>query len=423
MGQCPRACRSCRSRSTTSLPNEAGVFSTVGSAREHWASETFERSREPTAEARDLGGKARVTARPSLRRREVHRGVGSIDGRRFGSRVLGSPFTRHRPRMILGLMGSSRTRWLDRRRHRGATWSVRGARCRVLIREDNARTERRAALHRSGSGVVKRAIHPRTTIGEWWDQPGDRLVQVSRHPSKRRSSREPRNSCHATWVLVSRFEEQTSVVRIVVASFAAGSRSAGCKPRGIDPPRARASHGRNPLPIVERQRWRGGSSWRIGPVSVRSMGSNPRTQPRSSRMVRRRIVSSRMQHDGRRSGTLNRELLTELVGMLPGALGQHEGARFSQDNGRACSGRWSIGTTRACPAHDMERQRSESSRERLVQHLVRCAAGREAAEPSTSNWKPQALVTFHRCDVDRSGRQRTAASLASSLERELEGRE
>jgi len=85
--------------------------------------------------------------------------------------------------------------------------------------------------------------------------------------------------------------------------------------------------------------------------------------------------SGAMRHDGRRSGTLNRELLTGLVEMLPGGLGQHEDARSSKDR-HACVQRSPVdGTERACLEHDRERQRSESIRERLVQRLVGCAAG------------------------------------------------
>lgn len=132
-----------------------------------------------------------------------------------------------------------------------------------------------------------------------------------------------------------------------------------------------------------------------------------------------------MQHDERRSGTLNRELLTELVGMLPGALGQHEGARFSQEN-RACvqrSQRSMEPRERALGATWDVRDRSRLG-ERLVQHLVFGARRvEEATKPSTSNWNHSASFVFTESDVDRSGRQRTAASLTSSLERELEGPE
>lgn len=53
--------------------------------------------------------------------------------------------------------------------------------------------------------------------------------------------------------------------------------------------------------------------------------------------------SGAMRHDGRRSGTLNRELLTGLVEMLPGVTGQHEGTSFVERQTRvraAVAGRW-----------------------------------------------------------------------------------
>lgn len=53
--------------------------------------------------------------------------------------------------------------------------------------------------------------------------------------------------------------------------------------------------------------------------------------------------SGAMRHDGRRSGTLNRELLTGLVEMLPGGLGQHEDTSWVERQTRvraAVAGRW-----------------------------------------------------------------------------------
>lgn len=53
--------------------------------------------------------------------------------------------------------------------------------------------------------------------------------------------------------------------------------------------------------------------------------------------------SGAMRHDGRRSGTLNRELLTELVEMLPGARGEHEDTSLAERQTRvraAVVGRW-----------------------------------------------------------------------------------
>lgn len=78
--------------------------------------------------------------------------------------------------------------------------------------------------------------------------------------------------------------------------------------------------------------------------SVREFGLRGRIHNRnldSSLPVATREV--KMRHDGRRSGTLNRELLTGLVGMLPGGRGQHEGTSFVERQARAraaVGGRW-----------------------------------------------------------------------------------
>jgi hypothetical protein len=87
-----------------------------------------------------------------------------------------------------------------------------------------------------------------------------------------------------------------------------------------------------------------------------------------------------MRHDGRRSGTLIHELLTGLVEMLPGGLGQRESTSFVERR-RVCAQRSPVdGTARACLEHDTERQRSESIRERLVQRLVQVRGGSASSE-------------------------------------------
>jgi hypothetical protein len=116
-----------------------------------------------------------------------------------------------------------------------------------------------------------------------------------------------------------------------------GSRNAGCKPRGI----GRFGHGlasKEPARIVDSDRVEGARG-----ESVREFGLRGRIHNRNLDSFRVATLG-KMRHDGRRSGTLNRELLTGLVGMLPGGRGQHEDTSFVERQ-RVCVqrsfGRWS----------------------------------------------------------------------------------
>jgi len=125
---------------------------------------------------------------------------------------------------------------------------------------------------------------------------------------------------------------------------------------------------------------------------------------------------------GTTEGVLERdncELLTGLVGTLPGGQVNTKIRRSSQDRTRvraAVAGRWN----RASVPRTRQRTSEigvDSGKARPAPRLVR------GGSVSSEAYIFHRARLFHRDDIDRSGRQRTASSPLLSLERELVGTE
>jgi len=114
----------------------------------------------------------------------------------------------------------------------------------------------------------------------------------------------------------------------------------------------------------------------------------------------------------------NQELLTGLVGMLPGGQVNTKARVRRKTDACACSGRRS-----------MEPSERASNTTENVRDRSRFGKGSSSASFGVRRVSEQRSLYFHRArlfhrdDVDRSGRKRIAASPHLSLERELAGTE
>jgi len=129
--------------------------------------------------------------------------------------------------------------------------------------------------------------------------------------------------------------------------------------------------------------------------------------------------SRAMRHDGRRSGTRQLRAPNRACRDASWWSGQHEGTSFvARQDACACSGRRSMEPSeRASNTTENVRDRS-----RFGKGSSSTSFGARRVSEQRSLYFHRARV-FHRDDVDRSGRQRIAASPLLSLERELAGTE